>query len=68
MIPVEKGNSICECCGKLHRGMFYEWISTITKTNLGIICEKCALRESFGSKYKQTRRYKKWLRKKQRKK
>ena len=35
MIPVGKGNSICECCGKIHKGMFYEWVSTITKNNTG---------------------------------
>jgi hypothetical protein len=64
MKPVGKGNSICDSCGKVHRGMFYEWTGMITKDNLGIICEKCALRESFGNKYKQNRRYKKWLQKK----
>jgi|TARA_R100001082_G_scaffold95684_1_gene62977 hypothetical protein len=68
MKSVGKGNSICDCCGKVHRGLFYEWTGMITGNNLGLICEKCALRESFGSKYKQNRRYKKWLRKKQRKK
>ena len=61
MVPVSKGHSICECCGKVHKGMFYEWTGMITKDNLGIICEKCAIRESFGSKYKQNRRYKRWL-------
>ena len=60
-----KGNAICECCGKIHKGNFYEWTGTISKSYLGLICEKCALRESFGSKYKQNRRYKKWLQKKE---
>jgi hypothetical protein len=60
MKPVGKGNSICDVCGKVHRGMFYEWTGMITKDNLGIICEKCAIKESFGNKYKQNRRYKKW--------
>tara|TARA_R100000808_G_C2092187_1_gene112171 strand:+ start:148 stop:357 length:210 start_codon:yes stop_codon:yes gene_type:complete len=64
MKPVGKGNSICDSCGKVHRGMFYEWTGMITKNNLGIICEKCALKESFGNKYKQNRRYKKWLQRK----
>ena len=59
-----KGNSICECCGKVHRGNFYEWTGTISKTHLGLICEKCALKETFGNKYKQNRRYKKWLQQK----
>ena len=68
MKPIGKGNSICDCCGKVHRGMFYEWTGMISKNNLGVVCEKCALRESFGNKYKQNRRYKTWLRKKQKKK
>jgi len=47
-----KGNSICECCGKIHKGNFYEWTGTISKSHLGLICEKCALRVSFGKKDK----------------
>ena len=64
MKPIGKGNSICDSCGRVHRGMFYEWTGMISKDNLGIICEKCALKESFGNKYKQNRRYKKWLQQK----
>ena len=63
MVPVGKGNSICKSCGKIYKGNFYEWTGMITKSK-GIICEKCAIRETFGTKYKQNRRYKKWQQKK----
>ena len=41
---------------------FYEWHSLVEVGKLiGIICRKCAIRELFGTKYKQNPNYKKWL-------
>jgi len=40
---------------------FYEWYSLTTKSFIGLICRKCAVRELFGSKYKQNPNYKKWI-------
>tara|TARA_R100000808_G_scaffold710_1_gene3425 strand:+ start:894 stop:1055 length:162 start_codon:yes stop_codon:yes gene_type:complete len=40
---------------------FYEWHSEITKKFIGVICKKCAVRELFGTKYKQNPSYKKWI-------
>ena len=56
-----RGDYVCECCGKRYKGNFYNWTGMITDSHLGVICEKCALRETFGNKYKQNRRYKEWL-------
>ena len=40
---------------------FYEWYSLLTKSFIGIICRKCAVRELFGSKYKHSASYEKWI-------
>ena len=42
---------------------FYEWRSFFDKELIGLICKKCAVREMFGSKYKQNSSYKRWLEK-----
>tara|TARA_Y100000004_G_C8942224_1_gene424684 strand:+ start:1206 stop:1355 length:150 start_codon:yes stop_codon:yes gene_type:complete len=39
---------------------FYEWHSEITYNFLGLICKKCAIRELFGSKYRQNPKYEEW--------
>ena len=68
MNPNGKGNYICDCCKKKYKGNFYGWTSTVTHSYLGLICEKCAIKETFGNKYKQNRRYKEWLEQNQKKK
>ena len=41
---------------------FYEWHSLFEVGKLiGIICRKCAIRELFGTKYKQNKRYHRWI-------
>ena len=54
-------NRKCTCCGtyKMH-APFYDWTSIITKEHIGIICQKCAIREAFGTKYKKDKDYIKW--------
>ena len=42
---------------------FYEWHSEVTHRFIGVICRKCAVRELFGSKYKDNERYKEWVKK-----
>ena len=52
----------CQCCNDYKmKAPFYEWFSLITKSFIGIICRKCAVRELFGSKYKHSASYKKWI-------
>jgi hypothetical protein len=35
----------------------------VTDDYLGTICRKCAIREMFGTNYKNNKRYKRWLEK-----
>ena len=52
----------CQCCDSYKmKAPFYEWYSLTTKSFIGVICRKCAVRELFGSKYKQNANYKKWI-------
>ena len=52
----------CQCCDSYKMNApFYEWFSEVTYSFIGIICRKCAVRELFGSKYKQNPNYKKWI-------
>lgn len=48
---------ICERCKTTKKVRFYNWISTINKTIIGIICYECALLESFGSNYRNNKNY-----------
>ena len=51
----------CTCCGtQKMRAPFYDWTSVITKEHLGVICQKCAIREAFGTKYKKDKKYLEW--------
>ena len=52
----------CQCCNNYKiKAPFYEWFSDIRVKLIRIICRKCAIRELFGTKYKQSPRYKRWL-------
>ena len=54
----------CQCCDDYKiKAPFYECYSDIRGKLIGIICRKCAVRELFGSKYKQNPRYHRWLEK-----
>ena len=54
----------CDMCktNKM-KAPYYQRTSIITKLK-SKICQSCALREGFGSKYKQNPKYKRWLIKK----
>ena len=52
----------CQCCDKYKvHAPFYEGHSDIMKKFIGLICRKCAVRELFGTKYKQNKKYYRWL-------
>jgi len=54
----------CRCCDAYKMNApFYEWHSEITYNFLGLICRKCAVREMFGSKYRQNKAYIEWIEK-----
>ena len=59
---IRKFTQRCQCCDDYKMNApFYEWHSEMTHKLIGIICRKCAIRELFGSKYKQNLRYHEWL-------
>ena len=59
----------CQCCDSYKmNATFYEWYSLVTKSFIGVICRKCAVRELFGSKYKQSQEYKEWIEKEKQRK
>ena len=59
----------CQCCDSYKMNApFYEWYSLVTKSFIGVSCRKCAVRELFGSKYKQSQEYKEWIEKEKQRK
>ncbi len=59
----------CQCCDSYKMNApFYEWYSLVTKSFIGVICRKCAVRELFGSKYKHSQEYKEWIEKEKQRK
>ncbi len=48
----------CRMCGKLGYTDMYNYVSPL-KTDKFIICKKCAIREYYGTKATQSKRYKK---------
>ena len=57
----ERQQNKCVCCNTLKRSIFYTWTSMVTKNTLGIVCEKCMIRERFGRKYKTNKAYQRWI-------
>ena len=49
MKPNGRGDYVCDCCKKRYKGNFYGWTSIVTHSYLGLICEKCAIKETFGN-------------------
>ena len=50
----------CECCGKSKwDSNTYIWITHIERRKINV-CQVCALKEAFGSKHKQNKRYLRW--------
>ena len=61
---IRKFTQRCQCCNDYKMNApFYEWHSEVTHRFIGVICRKCAVRELFGSKYKDNERYKEWVKK-----
>ena len=59
---IGKFSQRCQCCDSYKMSApFYEWHSDIMNKLIGIICKKCAVRELFGTKYRQNPSYKKWM-------
>ena len=56
-----KQQNKCVCCNTLKSSIFYTWTSMVTKNALGIVCEKCMIRERFGRKYKTNKAYQRWI-------
>ena len=52
---------ICDRCRENKRARFYEWSSIITNSIIGVICYKCALLEAFGSNYRNSKKYKRFI-------
>ena len=60
MTYIGKIDMKCECCGTFKmRGEIFRWTTPMTKRKLKV-CKKCALRETFGTKYKQSNAHKQW--------
>ena len=60
MTYIGKIDMKCECCGTYKmRGETFCWNTSMTERKLKI-CKRCAFRESFGTKYKQSKAYKIW--------
>ena len=65
--PTVKQTRKCELCG-VHKknAIFYllkphpAIIKLLDNFENRIVCKACAMRETFGSKYKQSKRYKEW--------
>ncbi len=55
--------AVCDhyCDHKPHNTNFYHWFTYLDGEFIKTMCEKCALREAWGYKYKQTKNYKKWI-------
>ena len=52
---------VCEMCGTYKmKAQFYIWRGMLTQDKMEI-CHLCAMREEFGSKYKQNKRYQRWI-------
>ena len=69
IIPLKsKFPTKCNMCGKLKvKSQLYRYIGqpavrkiTPEYPTTFIICEHCAMREEFGSKWKQNKKYKRW--------
>ena len=61
---IGKKSKRCGCCKDyLMKGDLFSWFSMVTDDFLCDICFKCARRELFGSNYKHSKGYKRWLEK-----
>jgi hypothetical protein len=65
--PTVKQTRKCELCGVYKKNaIFYTLkphpaiIKLLTNPENRTVCKVCAMREEFGSKYKQSKKYKEW--------
>ena len=59
---IGKTTSKCISCGeRKYNAPMYEWTSLVTDELLGIVCKKCAVREMFGSNFRRSKKYQKWI-------
>ena len=59
---VGKKSLECKCCGDYkYNAPFYDWYSILTEDLLCTICHKCAIRELFGTNYRRSKKYDRWL-------
>ena len=59
-IFAKKDSRACEMCGTYKmKATFYEYKAILTGICM-IICHKCAMREYFGTNFKQNNRYIRW--------
>ena len=66
--PTEKQSRKCELCEVYkNKAIFYilkphpAIIKLLANPENKIVCSTCAIKEEFGGKYKQNRRYKEWI-------
>ena len=55
-----KNIEYCVACGRQEKINHFDWTSLITNSYLGIICEKCAVKEVWGNKFRTNKRYQEW--------
>jgi hypothetical protein len=48
------------CFDYKHNAPKYLWIGLVTKEDLGEVCQKCAIIESYGSNYRNNKKYQQW--------
>ena len=61
---LSKATFKCDCCGDYKmNGNKFKWTSIVTKEYLCDVCQKCAIREQFGTNYKKNQRYHKRIKK-----
>jgi len=67
--PTNKQTRKCDLCGvSKNMAVFYilrphpavAKLLVDSDSNIRIVCKLCAMREEFGSKWKQSKRYKEW--------
>ena len=44
-------------CGKQTRAVHYHFVSAYIKEEVGIVCKKCCIREYYGTRHKQSKKY-----------
>ena len=64
-LRTDKDNYTCECCGAIKRySQSYTLyphpsvVKLLVDQSSRVVCIDCAMREEFGSKYKQSKKYK----------